>query len=217
MTNDEAIKWFKNRYDNSPMHGTKMAFRMAIEALKAQNLVNEKPDLVNDLVNDVPDTNVGDMVSRKAVLDAIGEEPKVKFGLFKNYKEGRNDQWFDDVSAIVRLPSAQPEKRTEECTETHACDLISRQAVIDVINILYAEHRYKIPGKGETYSQYNEAWQDALARVEGDVFQLPPTELEIIRCKDCKHWGKRGLCEKWDHYISNEDFFCGCAERRTDG
>ena len=26
----------------------------------------------------------------------------------------------------------QPEKRTEECTETHACDYISRQAVLDI-------------------------------------------------------------------------------------
>ena len=31
------------------------------------------------------------------------------------------------------LPSAQPEKRTEERTETHACDLISRSAAIDAV------------------------------------------------------------------------------------
>ena len=33
------------------------------------------------------------------------------------------------------LPSAQPEKRTEERTETHECDLISRQAAIDAAAI----------------------------------------------------------------------------------
>ena len=32
---------------------------------------------------------------------------------------------------IMRFPSAQPKKRTEERTETHACDLISRQAAIE--------------------------------------------------------------------------------------
>ena len=32
-----------------------------------------------------------------------------------------------------QLPSAQPEKRTDKCTETHACDLISRQAAIDLV------------------------------------------------------------------------------------
>ena len=37
-------------------------------------------------------------------------------------------------------------------------DLISRQAAIDALDVLCQEHRYKIPGKIETYSQYNEAW-----------------------------------------------------------
>ena len=34
-------------------------------------------------------------------------------------------------NAIELLPSAQPEKRTEERTETHSCDCISRQAAIE--------------------------------------------------------------------------------------
>lgn len=34
---------------------------------------------------------------------------------------------------IEQLPPARPEKRTEECTETHACDSISRQAAIEKI------------------------------------------------------------------------------------
>lgn len=34
---------------------------------------------------------------------------------------------------IEKLPPARPEKRTEECTETHACDSISRQAAIEKI------------------------------------------------------------------------------------
>ena len=53
-------------------------------------------------------------------------------------------------------------------------DLISRQAAIDALNVLCQEHRYKIPGKRETYSQYNEAWQDALDKAEGAIFNLPP-------------------------------------------
>lgn len=67
-------------------------------------------------------------------------------------------------------------------------DLISRKAAIDALDVLCQEHRYKIPGKGETYSQYNEAWRDALDRAEGAIGNLPPAEPQIIRCKDCKHW-----------------------------
>ncbi len=65
-------------------------------------------------------------------------------------------------------------------------DLISRQAAIDALDVLCQEHRYKIPGKGETYSQYNEAWQDALDRAEGAIFNLPPAEPQIIYCNDCR-------------------------------
>ena len=39
---------------------------------------------------------------------------------------------------------------------------------------------------------------------------------EIIRCGKCKHRDKRYLCDVWDEYISNEDFYCGCAEERED-
>lgn len=37
-------------------------------------------------------------------------------------------------NAIGNLPSVQPEKRTEERTETHACDLIDKQAAIDALD-----------------------------------------------------------------------------------
>jgi len=57
-------------------------------------------------------------------------------------------------------------------------DTISRQAAIDALDVLCQEHRYKIPGKRETYSQYNEAWQDALDRAEGAIFNLPSAQPE---------------------------------------
>lgn len=57
-------------------------------------------------------------------------------------------------------------------------DLISRQAAIKALDVLCQEHRYKIPGKIETYSQYNEAWQDALDRAEGAIFNLPSAQPE---------------------------------------
>ena len=57
-------------------------------------------------------------------------------------------------------------------------DLIDRQAAIDAIDVLCQEHRYKIPGKRETYSQYNEAWQDALGRAESAIGNLPSAQPE---------------------------------------
>ena len=107
-------------------------------------------------------------------------------------------------------------------------DLISRQAAIDALNVLCQEHRYKIPGKRETYSQYNEAWQDALDRAEGAIFNLPPVQPKIIHCKDCKHWNLQvgnvkgdglGSCDFHNVNLVTGEGFCYWADKRgeTDG
>ena len=57
-------------------------------------------------------------------------------------------------------------------------DQIGRQAAIDALDVLCQEHRYKIPGKRETYSEYNEAWQDALDRAESAIGNLPSAQPE---------------------------------------
>ena len=73
-----------------------------------------------------------------------------------------------------------------------------------------------------------------------DKEKLPSAQPEIIRCKDCKHWRQQttyqgaplsfGFCESDDmwrslygetyevsHIDTDDDFYCGYAERRTDG
>ena len=44
------------------------------------------------------------------------------------------DKPFPVAEAFMDVIEKQPEKRTQERTETHACDCISRQAAIDAIN-----------------------------------------------------------------------------------
>lgn len=69
--------------------------------------------------------------------------------------------------------------------------------------------------------------------------QLPSIQQKIIRCKDCEHWRQQtnyqgtplsfGFCESDDmwrslygetyevsHIDTDDDFYCGYAERRTD-
>ena len=55
----------------------------------------------------------------------LNDEGKTAFGMAITALElfGNSEQ----------LPSAQPEKRTEERAETHACDLIDREAAVDAI------------------------------------------------------------------------------------
>ena len=76
-------------------------------------------------------------------------------------------------------------------------DLIDRQAAIDALDELCQEHRYRIPGKRETYSQYNEAWQDALGRAEGAIGNLPSAQPEYKLnewCYDCKEYDQEHHC-----------------------
>ena len=40
-------------------------------------------------------------------------------------------------------------------------------------------------------------------------------EAAIIRCRDCKYYGKTmGSCAKLDGYDYMPDFYCACAERK---
>ena len=82
-------------------------------------------------------------------------------------------------------------------------DCINRQAAIDALDVLCQEHRYKIPGKSETYSQYNEAWQDALDRAEGAIGNLPSAQPEPDEwCHDCKEYNsEKHCCPRWNRVI----------------
>ena len=100
-------------------------------------------------------------------------------------------------------------------------DTIYRQDAIDALDVLCQEHRYKIPGKVETYSQYNEAWQDALDRAEGAIGNLPPAQPETAKRIVGK--SKDGMtlwyqCDMCNEPVDAQDNFCsGCGRRLTDG
>jgi len=66
--------------------------------------------------------NNSDLISRQEAIDELhGKDPS------QIWDTADIEVWLN------ALPSAQPKKRTEERTETHARDLISRQAAIDAI------------------------------------------------------------------------------------
>ena len=46
------------------------------------------------------------------------------------------------------------------------------QELEKILDKIEAEHPYKVPGKHDTYSQYNEGWQDAIDRVRGELESL---------------------------------------------
>ena len=77
-------------------------------------------------------------------------------------------------------------------------DYISRQAAIDV-----ASHEcYELRGVFE--------------RIEKGLKELPSTQPELIRCKDCRQWYNSHLCRQWSKFGTIEtdaDDFCSYGER----
>ena len=67
------------------------------------------------------------------------------------------------------------------------------------------------------------AWSSGVAEVIVALAKDMPTvdAVEVVRCKDCKHWHEgTGRCDQHSHYEQDEfnefdrDYFCACGERR---
>ena len=111
MKVEEAIKGLKViAKDFSGYKPNEEMFEMAISALQAQ---------------DVPDTNVGDMISRKAAIDEWGDD-------FKGYVNALNiprDDYNGIMAYIDELLSAQPEPCEDAVSRKAAVEEIRRHGV----------------------------------------------------------------------------------------
>lgn len=76
-------------------------------------------------------------------------------------------------------------ERTEERTKTHACDLISRQAAIEIIDgyMNRLANHIGTPTDNERYAYA----RGTLLGVERGINALPSAEPEIVKCKECRH------------------------------
>ena len=77
---------------------------------------------------------MSDLIDRQAILKHIEKIRQSALMMDDTRRAGIIMQGMHLCEKAVRnQPSAQPEKRTEERTETHACDLIDREAAVDAI------------------------------------------------------------------------------------
>ena len=112
---------------------------------------------------------IDDLISRRAALDAISCNITVTGRQNAELVAATIGAFADRIKA---LPSAQPEKRTNERTETHACDLISRQAII-------SSFRYDDDGT---------AWDmnDIVYRLEQFPSAQPEPFVDADKLKSCR-------------------------------
>lgn len=122
------------------------------------------------------------------------------------------------------MPSVEIEERTEERTETHVCDCVSRQAAIDACESI---KRSAIIEDGEPLVKKS--------AVKYVLEKLPSAQPQIIHCKDCKWrmpydwmfsevWQSQNMddypkdeigCAYCDMNMGENDF-CSKAERSGD-
>ena len=103
----------------------------------------------------------------------------------------------------------------------NSSDTISRQAAIDALEKVAKLYPWRVPGDRDSYSQYNEAWQDALNRADSEIEALPSTQPGIIYCKNCIYYRwEIDMCDEpysTAHNVVHEYDYCSRAERKTDG
>ena len=158
-----------------------------------------------------------DTISRKATIDAMENVDWYHISKDGRLVHGANSDDHEplykakDVYAVLNtMSSAQAEERTEERTETHSCDLISRQAAIESIRecaeAAHSMHDWDM----------EQGYLNAIECIEEE----PSAQPEIVLCKDCKHKGtKNCVANAWTTIFGvmvKDDFYCGLAERRTD-
>lgn len=164
------------------------AYEMAINALKAQEqLANDSPEL---------DSDSGGLISRQAAIKAVNT------ALFPKVNTAK-----DAEKALRALPSAQPEKRTEKRTETHACDCIDRQAALDWL---------KNEWNGMVMSLF-----DGIKGLPSAQPELPDWAQKVEEYRKCAPSFVRNplvwaLYKTWKEY-DERLFNHSRAERRTDG
>lgn len=219
MKTERAIELL-NRISDSQFDGVhgderREALEMAVRALFSQQIVNDSQGLVNDCI------------SRKMAIDAF--EPE------------HDTDWYTPqiIEVLEALPSAQPETHDKR-TETHECDLISRQAAIAIernatvdTNPSHFEAHQKFTqfmDDAEVSSfgrwQWSNGFNTALTAVGIDLKNLPSAQPERKKGKwiensEPNQFGKNGpwywKCSNCGHIGISSFNFCPFCGARMDG
>ena len=94
---------------------------------------------------------------------------------------------------------------------------------------LQGHHDFFVDGVGGFHylTPKDKARVDEITHCIAEIVNAPTVDaVEVVRCKDCKHWGGvvyGGRCKQWSAPLSGithftcADDFCSYGERRNDG
>lgn len=159
ISRQAAIDAVRELYIQSPKINNDIVYDTAIDQAHDAlvNLPSAQPESAKRTAESAQNVSDGDLISRKAAIDALSISRGILY----------------PIRAIESLPSAQPEKRTEERTETHACDCVDRQAAI---NVVFSEPLYESGMKKRS--------ADVVVPVIYEkIKSLPPAQPQRMRAK----------------------------------
>lgn len=205
ISREEVLNLLDTAFENGAFDG-----RYAYE-----NLV----DAIQNLIHPLEKEFCEDAVSRYAAINALWKalyeyEDKTEKQFIESDELNVAD-WIEhrifvqnmsdiDRQTILALPSAWPEKRTEERTKTHACDCISRKAAIDALS-----HMMDTDG-------FRDGWAVSRANVDCMLRYLPSVEPErkqgkwLLKIEDWNRWtcSECGFSTRTDIHVTLGYDYC---------
>ena len=113
-----------------------------------------------------------DLISRAAAIRWVKTECNPYGNPTLDFESGKKV-----IEHLEQMPSAQPEERTEKRTETHACDLISRQAAkLKVARVIWKD--------GDSCNDFHDKCVDCL----DDVPPVQPEPISEEYAKAVRTW-----------------------------
>ena len=147
-----------------------------------------------------------DLIERKAAIDVIDKilpaDP-----MRNEYTQGITCGAALAMEYVKQLPSAQPETH-EKRTETHACDLISRQAAIDAILAVTGNSSVRELYEHVQEHGLSDMWSGGVNAAIDIIIAVPSAQLDMSEYSD-KLWKaayERGKAEAQQRWIP-------CSER----
>lgn len=170
-----------------------------------EKIVKDSQGLAKELVNDC--------ISRQAAILAVKD---------RYYKYGRSAKVEELVWAIEELPSTQSEKRTDEHTEKHACDLIDRQPSYSCSHENDTISRQAAIDALHMHLMYRMGTDSNKKRLDDWINGVPSVQLERT-CVNCGRTVNNGgwyadggtRCPIEEHYALPKDGFCHLWEKRN--
>lgn len=224
MTNAEAIETLRANYPDACYEQLREAVDAAIEALKAQDAAGDTISRqFEEIVVEYPSfNNTYTEYKGKPYFSIKYTENGQEFIGYGTYNPEVLSRYLRDYFMPPAQPEppcylgspceyqnpdvviSQPEERTEERTETHACDSISRQDAIDEINEWIKAFRE---------NGHKESAADACLIQDG-IIQLPSAQPEKETPKRVLWSGWKGTrdtrykCPNCKKPVRNTDIYC---------